>query len=60
MHQRIELKDQIKNGVICLVIIFTPLATVIKMSKMAYSLYFVLMTKKISHSLGSVHLKDLI
>ena len=43
--------DQV-NGVILLVIIFTPGVMVIKMSKMAYFLYFLLTTAKISHSLG--------
>ena len=35
-----------KNGVICLVIMFTPRVMVIKMSKMAHSLYFLLMAAK--------------
>ena len=35
-----------KNGVICLVIMFTSRFKVIKMSKMAHFLYFLLMTTK--------------
>ena len=35
-----------KNGAICLVIMFTPGVMVIKMLKMAYFLYFLLMTAK--------------
>ena len=35
-----------KNGVIFLIIIFTPGVMVIKMLKMAYFLYFLLMTAK--------------
>ena len=41
-----------KNGVICLVIMFTPRVMVIKISKVADFLYFFLKTAKISHSLG--------
>ena len=40
IYQRIELKIQIKNGVICLVIMVTPVFMVIKMSQMAHYLYF--------------------
>ena len=36
----------LKNGVICLVIMVTPGVMVIKMSKMAYFLYFQFMTAK--------------
>ena len=35
-----------KNGVICLVIMFTPGVMVIRMSKMAHFLYFLLTTAK--------------
>ena len=35
-----------KNGVICLVSMFTPGFVVIKMSKMTYCLYFLLMIEK--------------
>ena len=35
-----------KNGVICLVIMYTPGFVVIKMLQMAHSLYFLLMTAK--------------
>ena len=35
-----------KNGVICLVIMLTPRVMVIEMSKMAHSLYFLLMAAK--------------
>ena len=40
-----------KNGVICLIIIFTPQVMVIKMSKTAHFLYFCWCQRKISHSL---------
>ena len=33
-----------KNGVICLVIMFTPKSMVIKMPKLAHNLYFLLLT----------------
>ena len=52
-----------KNGVICLVIMFTPGVMVIKMSKMAHFLYFLLMPAKNQSKFGHsiyVHLKDLI
>ena len=42
---RAQREDE-KNGVICLVIMFTPRVMVIKMSKMANFLYFLLMTAK--------------
>ena len=46
-HQQIELKELMKqNGVICLVAMFTPGVTIIKMSKMAHFLYFLLMATK--------------
>ena len=35
-----------KNGAICLIIMLTPRVMVIKMSKMALFLYFLLMTAK--------------
>ena len=35
-----------KNGVICLVVMFTPRVMVIKMSKIAHFLYFLLITAK--------------
>ena len=43
-----------KNGVICLFIMFTPRVIVIKMSKMAHFLYFLLMAAKTSHNLRKV------
>ena len=43
--KRIEKVDE-KNGVICLVIMFTSGDMVIKMSKMTQLLYFVLMTAR--------------
>ena len=52
-----------KNGVICLVIMFTPQVMVIKMSKMAHFLYFLLMPSKNNSQFGKnvyVHLQDLI
>ena len=52
-----------KNGVICLVIMFAPGVMVIKMSKMAHFLYFLLMPAKNQTQFGEnicVHLKDLI
>ena len=52
-----------KNGVICLVIIFTPQVMVIKMPKMAYFLYFLLMPAKNQSQLGQniyMHLKEVI
>ena len=39
-------RADVKNGVICLFIMFTPRVTVIKMSKMARFLYLLLMTAK--------------
>ena len=42
-----------KNGVICLVIMFTAKVMVIKMSKMAYFSHFLLMTAIIIHSLSN-------
>ena len=39
-------KNKWKNGVICRVIMFNPIAVVIKMSKMGHFLYFLLMTAK--------------
>ena len=35
-----------KNGVICLVVMFTPRVMVIKMSKITHFLYFLLITAK--------------
>ena len=52
-----------KNGVICLVIMFTPRVMVIKVSKMAPFLYFLLMPAKNQSQFGQniyVYLKDLI
>ena len=43
--KRLEKVDE-KNGVICLVIMFTSGDMVIKMSKMTQLLYFVLMTAR--------------
>ena len=43
-----------KNGVICLVIMFTPRVMVFEMSKTAHCLYFLLIKPKISHSLGKI------
>ena len=41
IYQRIELKEQMeKNGVLCLVIMFTPRVMVIKISKMAHFFLF--------------------
>ena len=51
-----------KNGVICLVM-FTPKVMVVKMSKIAHFLYFLLMPAKNQSQFGQntyVHLKDLI
>ena len=46
-YQRIELGEKIKEKwVICLVIMFTPRAMAINMSKIAHFLYFLLMTAK--------------
>ena len=42
---RVQRVDE-ENGVICLVIMFTPRAMVIKMSKMLIFLYFLLMLAK--------------
>ena len=53
---RAQRRDE-KNGVICLVIMFTSKVIVIKMSKMAY-FYFLLMPKKKSQ-FGQVQIKDL-
>ena len=41
-----------KNGVTCLIIMFTPGVTVIKMSKIVHFLYFQLVTAKFSHNLS--------
>ena len=41
-----------KNGIICLVIVFTPRVMVIKMSKMALVLYFLQMTGKNQSQFG--------
>ena len=41
-----------KNGVICLVIMFTSRVMVIKMSKMTHSLYFLLMPAKNQSQFG--------
>ena len=52
-----------KNGVICQVIMLAPQVMVIKMSKMAHYLYFLLMSAKNQSQLGHiiyVHLKSLI
>ena len=52
-----------KNGVICLVIRFTLGVMIIKMSKMAHFVYFLLMPAKHQSQFGqniNVHLKDLI
>ena len=52
-----------KNGVICLVIMYTPDVMVIKMSKMAHFLYFLATPAKNQSQFGqniNVHLKDLI
>ena len=43
-----------KNEAISPVIMFTPGVAVIKLSKMAHFLYFLLMTAKNSHSLGKI------
>ena len=48
---RAQIGDE-KNGVICLVIMFTSNVIVIKISKMADFLYFLLMAAKNSYSLG--------
>ena len=48
---RAQIGDE-KNGVICLVIMFTSKVIVIKMSKMADFLYFLLMAAKNSQNLG--------
>ena len=40
-----QRKDE-KNGVICLVVMFTPRVMVIKMSKITHFLYFLLITAK--------------
>ena len=44
IYQWIELKEQIQNGVICLVIMLSPRTMVIKMLKMAHFFIFLLMT----------------
>ena len=52
-----------KNGVICLVIMFAPWVMVIKVSKMAHFLYFLLIPAKNKSQIGQniyVHLKGLI
>ena len=43
-----------KNGVVCLVIMFTSRVMVIKMLNIAYFLYFLLMPAQISHSLNNI------
>ena len=43
-----------KNGVICLVIMFTPWVMVIKISKTAHFIYFFWCQQKISHSLDKI------
>ena len=48
---RVQRVDE-KNVIICLVIMFTYGVMVIKMSKMAHFLYFLLMIAKNSHSFG--------
>ena len=45
LRDRAQGADE-KNGVICLVIMFIPRVLLIKMSKMAHFLYFLLMTAK--------------
>ena len=45
LMDRAQRADE-KNGVICLVSMFTPGFVVIKMSKMTYCLYFLLMIEK--------------
>ena len=50
-----------KNGVVSLVVIFTPRVMVIEMSKMAHFLHFLLMPAKNQTQFGEaiyVHLKD--
>ena len=47
---RAQIGDE-KNGVICLVILFTSKLVVIKMSKIADFSYFLLMAAKNSHNL---------
>ena len=52
-----------KNGVICLVIIFTPGVMVTKISKITHFLYFVMMPAKDQSGFGQnihVHLKVII
>ena len=46
-------RENEKNGATCLFIIFTCRVMVIKMSKIAHFLYFLLMTKK-DHSLDKI------
>ena len=46
-------RENEKNGATCLFIIFTCRVMVIKMSKIAHFLYFLLMTKK-NHSLDKI------
>ena len=48
---RAQIGDE-KNGVICLVIMFTSKVIVNKMSKMADFLYFLLMAAENSYNLG--------
>ena len=48
---RAERVDE-KNGVICLVIMFTPGVMVIKISKMTHFLYFLLMPAKNQSQFG--------
>ena len=45
LTDRAQTVDE-KNKFICLVIVFTPKVTVIKMSEMVHFLYFLLMTAK--------------
>ena len=45
LTDRAQTVDE-KNEFICLVIVFTPKVTVIKMSEMVHFLYFLLMTAK--------------
>ena len=47
-------KSRWKNGVICLIIMFTPQVMIIKMPKMAYFCIFCWCQQKISHSLDKI------
>ena len=52
-----------KNGVLCRVIMFTPGVMVIKTSKMAHFVYFLLIAAQNQSQFGQnskIHLKDLI